>query len=831
MKDGDMVSKISCDEKVSPLLPFRKAANPVRLSSKSALHFDPFHKSKPIVKKKVVVDNDQTLCPPVETTPQAPQVQAEPPVQEAAPALQAAPQPSTVLGQSVTTEPVTEMAVPEAQNAPINQPTAETVIVPSDSSSLGLIAGGLLGLVGLLAGSRSGQGSDAAAQIIPVVDVPAPATVKSQPVDVALSSQSDTGLKGDNVTNKSKPVLIGNAPAGSQVHLDLDTNNDGKIDFSFDTVADANGHWEVTPTSDLPDGSIQIFVTGMTADGQPLIPASLGILVDTAPPALSASLASTSDSGTAGDNLTNDNTPTLTGSADPGASVMVTILGQVTTVYADSQGKWSATLGNLPDGPYIATISTTDSAGNILNSEVALTVDTDASVKQVTLPYDVLSDLPSYVFNNYATTNPLQPISGMGAPGDRVTVTTPSGENLETTIAANGSWSVVPSIYSATPAGDQVFRVNVSDAAGNSSQSEVHLAYLAQETSQPVSDVGRTLSGWGDTSSNPAGDSTPSILGVATPYRIVMVLSPTGELLKTTAAQDGSWSVQVTQPLPQGNNIFKIAAGFELGVDPFVTDANGNVVFDPANPTEPLSPPYINGLPQANTPQSQTYIVDTVRPNSPTIEILQDGNNDGCINASEAVTGLALIRVNFEVGPEQINNFITLYAADGTTVLGERQLNSTDASLGFVFFDSIPLPPEGSTLTVLAKLADFAGNVDASWTTASRPSDTAKVDTTTPTLSIVETQGIDAFTGQIYLDITVSKSTNTLTVADLILTGYDLIEFTGSGTSYHATLIPNASSILPDGSYTEWAINANSFSDLCGNLSVDNYGNISATYY
>ena len=75
---------------------------------------------------------------------------------------------------------------------------------------------------------------------------------------------------------------------------------------------------------------------------------------------------------------------------------------------------------------------------------------------------------------------------------------------------------------------------------------------------------------------NPADDSgvagdaitrvrTPNIVGTATPGALVTVLSPTGELITVTVAQDGNWSVTPTVPLPDGAGLFKVTAVDQYG--------------------------------------------------------------------------------------------------------------------------------------------------------------------------------------------------------------------------------------------------------------------------
>ena len=77
-------------------------------------------------------------------------------------------------------------------------------------------------------------------------------------------------------------------------------------------------------------------------------------------------------------------TPTLTGTAEPGAWVTVSVDGVVVgTVQANSAGEWSLPPSTvLPDGPHQATATATDAAGNVStdSAPVDFVVDTVAPI-------------------------------------------------------------------------------------------------------------------------------------------------------------------------------------------------------------------------------------------------------------------------------------------------------------------------------------------------------------------------------------------------------------------------------------------------------------------
>ena len=123
--------------------------------------------------------------------------------------------------------------------------------------------------------------------------------------------------------------------------------------WSFTTAALANGAHSLTATA--------TDVAGNTSAAS----AALNVTIDTSAPVTPAIAAFSTDSGTAGDGITNDNTLTLTGSAEANATVKVydgaTLLGSAT---ADGSGNWSYTTAALANGAHSLTATATDVAGN-----------------------------------------------------------------------------------------------------------------------------------------------------------------------------------------------------------------------------------------------------------------------------------------------------------------------------------------------------------------------------------------------------------------------------------------------------------------------------------
>ena len=146
-------------------------------------------------------------------------------------------------------------------------------------------------------------------------------------------------------------------------------------------VHNVDGSWTVTDLrAGSPDGSDTLknveqlqFHDGVVAIGSAPTP------VVQAPTIVSFS----NDTGAAGDGITSDNTPTLSGTAPVGSTVSVydgtTLLG--TTPPVDSGGAWSFTPSSqLADGGHNFTATATDGAGHTSDASTAtlVTIDTAA---------------------------------------------------------------------------------------------------------------------------------------------------------------------------------------------------------------------------------------------------------------------------------------------------------------------------------------------------------------------------------------------------------------------------------------------------------------------
>ncbi|MEB2785090.1 MBG domain-containing protein [Algoriphagus persicinus] len=194
-----------------------------------------------------------------------------------------------------------------------------------------------------------------------------------------LDSSSDTGSSDiDDITSDNTPTFTGTA----QANYTVEVFSDGALLGT--TIVNGTGNWSFTSTT-LADGSFDITVKAKdsfnnTSDAS----AALTITIDTSDPAKPATpdLSADSDSGRSDtDNITNDVTPTLNGSAEASSVVTInsTIDGDLGTAIVTAGGLWSFTPGtDLSTGVHSITVTATDVAGNtsVSSASLSLTIDT-----------------------------------------------------------------------------------------------------------------------------------------------------------------------------------------------------------------------------------------------------------------------------------------------------------------------------------------------------------------------------------------------------------------------------------------------------------------------
>jgi Ca2+-binding RTX toxin-like protein len=280
------------------------------------------------------------------------------------------------------------------------------------------------------------------------------------PTPTITSFSTDSGTVGDGLTNDSTLTLTGTATANSTVKV-----YDGAT-LLGSTTASAAGAWSFT-TAALVDGGHSLTATAIDAAGNTsdtgapgsarAADAALSVTIDTAAPDAPEIGAFSTDSGS--DNLTNDNTLTLTGSAAANCIVKVydgvTLIGSTT---ASADGAWSLTTAALADGGHSLTATATDAAGNASAASAALSVTIDTAPPAAPA-------IATFLVGGDGSDNTLT-LAGSAAANSIVKVYDGGALIGTTTAGATGAWSFTAE---ALADGNHSFSATATDAAGNTS--------------------------------------------------------------------------------------------------------------------------------------------------------------------------------------------------------------------------------------------------------------------------------------------------------------------------------------------------------------------------
>ncbi len=532
------------------------------------------------------------------------------------------------------------------------------------------------------------------------------------------------------------------------------------------TTVQANGTWSCDLTGNLVNGD-DITATQTDEAGNESDPTTEAGGLDTEAPAVTITAPADGD-------LTNDNTPTVSGTSEAGADISVTIGGvEVCTAVADNNGDWSCDVSPaVADGSVQIDVTATDAANNTSNPEsVAINVDTTA---------------PGAPVINAPTNG--QPVSGTGEPYATVVVTTPGGATCTTTVQANGTWSC--DLTGNLVNGDDITATQ-TDEAGNESDPTTETGGL--DTEAPAVTI--TAPADGDLTN----DNTPTVSGTSEAGAEISVTIGGVEVCSAVADNNGDWSCDVSPAVADGSVQIDVTAtdaanntsnpeSVAINVDTTAPDApvinaptNGQPVSGTGEPyatvvvTTPggatctttvqangtwscdLTGNLVNGdditatqtdeAGNESDPTTETGGLDTEAPDAPTITAPQNGTTIN--NATPVISGMA-----------EANSTVTVSNQNG--IVCEAQTNASGE------WSCTPVSPLADGLQQLQAVAeDAAGNESqpgsTSFTVNSGATHTLVINGATD-LTTTEAGGTDSFTISLPLtpsaDVTVNLSSS-----------------------------------------------------------------------
>ncbi|MCK6253912.1 Ig-like domain-containing protein, partial [Pseudomonas fragi] len=419
------------------------------------------------------------------------------------------------------------------------------------------------------------------------------------------------------LTNDARPDIHGTGTPGATINVYADG-----VLLGTSTVQ-ANGQWTVpgsTLLNDLPRGLTNITANTFDASGNPGVATqAYPITVDTTAPGASTANTLTDDVGSvigtinSGD-TTDDSNPTYSGTAEPGATVIIYDKGEeIARVPVNGSGDWTYTPTTpLADGAHSFTNAVMDPAGNTGPTSAAtdFTVDTSQVVISITQVVDDVAPITGNLSNGGVSNDTTPTLHGQATPGSTVTVydgTTPIGT---TTADGLGNWTLTtPDLVE----GAHALTATSTTATGTSAPtSPFNLIIDTTAPGQPgaggnggidliTDNVGQVTGPIAD--GGTTDDTTPTLSGGGqTPGDTVTIIDNGQPLATVIVAPDGTWTY-TPPPLNEGEHPFTL----------IVTDPAGNA----SDPSDPY-----------------TIIVDTTAPAAPVITSVFD--NQGAVTGNLA---------------------------------------------------------------------------------------------------------------------------------------------------------------------------------------------------
>ncbi|EFU6992993.1 Ig-like domain repeat protein, partial [Salmonella enterica subsp. enterica serovar Agbeni] len=291
-------------------------------------------------------------------------------------------------------------------------------------------------------------------------------TTLSTPV-IVLDSADDTGIQGDNMTNRTQPTFNLQHIDDDAVRVTVSVEHGG-VTTTFDATKGVGG-WTFTPPTSWGAGDYTLSVSVEDKAGNTSHSASLTVTVDTQIAINNIELVN--DSGIPDDNLTNNVRPHFQVKVPTDVNeVRLSIDGGKTWFNATQSatpGVWDYTwLADVGEGKHTLTVEATDKAGNQTTQKLDFIIDTMLS--EPTIVLDSTDDSGTKGDNLTNANKPTFILGNIDADARYVTVEVQHGgtkEVLTATKGATGIWSVTPTGTWAD--GDYTLTVRVEDDAGN----------------------------------------------------------------------------------------------------------------------------------------------------------------------------------------------------------------------------------------------------------------------------------------------------------------------------------------------------------------------------
>ncbi len=487
------------------------------------------------------------------------------------------------------------------------------------------------------------------------------------------------------LTNDPRPDISGTTdlPAGSTISLTV--TDAGGATQTFTATVQAGGIYTAEVPLPIAPGSFTVVAVGADAAGNTASSSDSG-LIDVTPPLLTVD----------GPALTNDSTPTITGTTDlpTGSTITLSVTDaangiQTFSATVQSGGVFSADVpAPMAEGPYRVTAVTSDAAGNQAAAVDIGVIDTTPPTITVDAPALTNDTTPTITGTTNLPAGAIVTLTVTGANGAVQTFTTtvqPGG-----TFSADVPAALVQGGFSVVASG--------ADAAGNNASANDSGAI---DTTPPLITVDAPAI---------TNDSTPTLTGTTDlPAGSVITLTVTGangavQTFTATVQAGGTFSADVPAAIVEGN--YSVVA---RGTDAAGNSANANDsgVIDTTAPTITVDAPAITN----DTTPTITGATDL--PAGATVSLTVTGAN----GAAQTFTATVLPGGTFSVDvPSALVEGAFTVVATATDAAG-NSANANDSG-------AIDITPPALTITLDANItaddvinvAESGGNVNITGT-------------------------------------------------------------------------------------------------------------------
>lgn len=469
----------------------------------------------------------------------------------------------------------------------------------------------------------------------------------------------------DTIVDQTTTVSGGGWPANTDVTLQMQDSTGSNIGDPITVTTDASGNLPSNTTLLVPLGTPagHLQVVGTTAGGEtataPFQAAIEGAPVITSP---------------ANNSVTNDTTPTFSGTGNPDETVTVTD-NTGTTVCTSMVGPdatWSCTSTiSFSEGQHSVTATQFDGANTSEPSnQVNFTVD-------ITAPAAPVITAPS---NGLTTTDRTPAITGTAEANSTVTITI-NGQIVGTTTAdSSGNWTFTPS--NPLPYGDNTVSATATNTAGNTSSPSAVINFtivpVPPMISSPVS--GTTVT-----------TSTPDVTGTGEPGAEVIVTLQGSDvpLCHAIVQPDSTWACTVDLQNALADGTYTVTAEQIINSETSSPSTTATFTVDTATTVAITSPTQLKITGAAPT------ITGTAEPGATVTVTISNADGTDSVEICTVVATAGTWRC-------PVNNPL----ADGTYAV---KATATDifgntATSDPVFFSVLPsptitFPTDGSTLT------------------------------------------------------------------------------------------------------------------------------------